>query len=305
MSVILVGVDASERSEDAVDFTQHLARATGAHVVVTSVFPYDDGPSLAPNVAYRSAMRRDAEDTVRTMARRFDLGDRVRTITVGRTSPAHGLQDIAKSEHAALIVVGSSHVGVAGRVLPGSTAERLLHGAPCPVAVVPKHYRVAETHALRKIGVAYDGSPESTAAVEAAIEVVRATAGELRVIHVADVMAYGAPAAMGGPSYIQMSDEIDRETAEQLDQRVARLPEDVYGTGVLRAGDPARELVAQSHGLDVLVTGSRRYGPLRAVLLGGVTGRLLREIACPVVVVPRGVETPLAGLFGAAAQAPA
>ena len=41
---------------------------------------------------------------------------------------------------AGLIVVGSTHTGRAGRVLPGSTAERLLHGSPCPVAVAPKGY---------------------------------------------------------------------------------------------------------------------------------------------------------------------
>ena len=121
--------------------------------------------------------------------------------------------------------------------MPGSTAERLLHGAPCPVAVVPKHYRVPETHALRKIGVAY----ESAAAVDGAVELMRATAGEL--------------------------------------------------TGVLRAGDPVRELAAQSHRLELVVTGA--------------TGRLLREVACPVVVVPRRIAAPLAGLSGDAAQAQA
>jgi nucleotide-binding universal stress UspA family protein len=38
--------------------------------------------------------------------------------------------------------------------------------------------------------------------------------------------------------------------------------------------------------------GSRGYGPLRAVLLGGVAGRVLRDAACTVLVVPRGAELP-------------
>ena len=46
---------------------------------------------------------------------------------------------------AALIVVGSTHTGRAGRVLPGSTGERLLHGSPCAVAVVPTDYRDSAT----------------------------------------------------------------------------------------------------------------------------------------------------------------
>jgi nucleotide-binding universal stress UspA family protein len=50
---------------------------------------------------------------------------------------------------------------------------------------------------------------------------------------------------------------------------------------VLRDGDPARELAAHTKELDLIVTGSRGYGPLRAA-------------HCPVIVVPRGAEGPLA-----------
>ena len=39
--------------------------------------------------------------------------------------------------------------------------------------------------------------------------------------------------------------------------------------------------------LDVLVMGSRGYGPLHAVLVGGVAGRVVRDAACPVIVLPR------------------
>ena len=49
-----------------------------------------------------------------------------------------------------------------------------------------------------------------------------------------------------------------------------------------------------------MLVGSRGYGPLRSVLVGGVSGRLMRTVQCPVIVIPRGVEAPLATLFGAA-----
>jgi len=39
---------------------------------------------------------------------------------------------------------------------------------------------------------------------------------------------------------------------------------------------------------DVIVTGSRGYGPVRRVLLGGVANRLVRHARVPVIVVPRG-----------------
>ena len=50
-------------------------------------------------------------------------------------------------------------------MLPGTTAERLLHGAPCAVAVAPRGY---ERDDIRHIGVAYEGSPEAEAALRAA-----------------------------------------------------------------------------------------------------------------------------------------
>jgi hypothetical protein len=37
----------------------------------------------------------------------------------------------------------------------------------------------------------------------------------------------------------------------------------------------------------------------------GVSGRVVREAHCPVIVVPRGVEAPLGQLFGSAAKATA
>ena len=58
--------------------------------------------------------------------------------------------------------------------------------------------------------------------------------------------------------------------------------------GKLLEGDAAGLLERESEGLDLLVTGSRGYGPKRAVLVGSVSSELLRTAQCPVVVVPRG-----------------
>ena len=109
-------------------------------------------------------------------------------------SAAHALHDIAQAEHAELIVVGSSHTGRLGRVAPGSTGERLLHGAPCAVAIVPDGYRTRAEQPIRRIGVAYDGSDEATAAVAAAVELARALSAELEIIGVVAPEAYSASA---------------------------------------------------------------------------------------------------------------
>jgi len=52
-------------------------------------------------------------------------------------------------------------------------------------------------------------------------------------------------------------------------------------------GRPVSLLQEQSSDLDLLVTGSRGYGPSRAALLGSVSRSLVRNASCPVVVMPR------------------
>jgi nucleotide-binding universal stress UspA family protein len=82
--------------------------------------------------------------------------------------------------------------------------------------------------------------------------------------------------------------EAEREEIRAgLARALAELPVGLPATADARVGDPAVELIAASHELDLIVCGSRGRGPLRAVLLGSVTERLLRGAACPVVIVPR------------------
>jgi nucleotide-binding universal stress UspA family protein len=59
------------------------------------------------------------------------------------------------------------------------------------------------------------------------------------------------------------------------------------GTSAADPGDAATELVERSRELDLLVVGSRGYGPVRHALLGSVTSKLMQAAACPVLVVPR------------------
>ena len=172
---------------------------------------------------------------------------------------------------------------------PGSTGERLLHGAPCAVAVVPHGYRTRADQSIRRIGVAYDGSDEADAAVTAAVELSRALDAELEIIGVVAPEAYSATALMGGLSSATLREDIERSVQAGLDTVVAGLPADVTGESVRLAGDPADQLGEHSAGLDLMLAGSRGYGPLRSVLVGGVSGRLMRTVQCPMIVVPRGV----------------
>ena len=105
------------------------------------------------------------------------------------------------------------------------------------------------------------------------------------------------------PASLTVREDLLRAAQDELDEAVASVGAEAHARGALREGDPARALTDATRELDLLVTGSRGYGPLRAVLLGGVTGPLLREAHAPVVVVPRGVEAPLADIVELGEQA--
>ncbi len=67
----------------------------------------------------------------------------------------------------------------------------------------------------------------------------------------------------------------------------ALLPDGMAAEIHVTGGDPVRVLEQASRSVDLLVCGSRGRGPLRTVVLGGVSGRLAHRAACPLVVLPR------------------
>lgn len=75
---------------------------------------------------------------------------------------------------------------------------------------------------------------------------------------------------------------------QALDRALASLPEGIQAAASLLTGDVADALGAlDERDVDLLICGSRGYGPLSRVLLGGVSARLIRRAAAPVLVVPR------------------
>src|SRR5215208_2897860 len=173
MSKIIVGVDQSEGSNDAVALASSLAGITGAELMLVNVFPYDTTPSRAVNAEFEAYLRQDSEEILERL--RGDVEGAVETKAIPNPSAAHGLHELAERENAALIVVGSTHTGRAGRVLPGSTAERLLHGSPCPVAVAPKGYTRPPGAARGIVGCGFDGSQSAQRALQAAEQIAAAT----------------------------------------------------------------------------------------------------------------------------------
>ena len=192
---------------------------------------------------------------------------------------AHGLTVLAEKEEADLIVIGSTHHGVIGRVLIGAVAERLFHGAPCAVLVAPRGWNEPGQAPFGEIGIGYDGSDESKAALEQAGQLAEACGAKLRVITIAPYI---------GPNVESYRVEQLREPyVKALNEGAISASATVETERVLRQGRAATELALQGSDVDLLVVGSRGYGPVRRVLAGSVASELLFSAPCPVLVVPR------------------
>jgi nucleotide-binding universal stress UspA family protein len=205
----------------------------------------------------------------------------------GSSWPIHALHSMASYEGAELIVIGSAREGIAAH-LQISLMERMVHGAPCAVLVAPAGYSERDAGELRRIGVGFTESPEGKAALHLGHELAGAFAGELSVFTASWMSTVIR-------SYVGMAIPVSELDAEEyaakkttLERAVAELnPGAPVHTQAIK-GEPSDVLVAQSSTLDLLVLGSRAYGPIRHVLLGSVSAPVMREAHCPVLVVARG-----------------
>jgi nucleotide-binding universal stress UspA family protein len=283
---VVVGVDGSARSVDALALADLLGVGLGRDVLIAHVHPYGELSSLLSGGEYETLVREMAESTFEQVREHLPSVSGRRMQLVTNRSPAAGLQALAEREHAGLIVIGSSHRSAIGRIFVGGTGERLLSGAPAPVAVAPAGFSAADGE-VRLVGCGFDGSDESHRAVAWAADLARRVPARLRLLSIYERTLPASLAVGGGLATASVNDVLRRRRAESLARAVSGLGAGVEVDGALLDGDARELLIRESGGLDLLVVGSRGYGPLRAVLLGSVSSALVRSAASPVVVVPR------------------
>jgi nucleotide-binding universal stress UspA family protein len=205
----------------------------------------------------------------------------------GHGSPAQQLYEEASARHAEIVVLGSSHRGEPGRTAPGKVLRRLVHDSPSPIAVAPRGYADQPIGPPRVIGVAFDDSPESHRALEFAARLATAASAALRVI---TVYPGTAPVEEPRPGVVTQRALMQ----EALHRTVADLPSELRAEPRFLFGPVAHVLAEQSElGVDLMVMGSRAYGPIRSFWLGSVSEHLIRLSPQPLVIVPRGLLEPV------------
>lgn len=273
----LVGFDGDDGGRDALELTRVLADAFGADVLVVIVIPY--GPLPVSAVGLQTGHIPAVEPKLAEARSRLDGLD-VETRAFGGGTPAGVLTDVAESEDCDLLVVGSPHRGPVGRALIGSTASSLLAGAPCALVVAPRAYAAERHEPFELIGVAYDGTSEAKVALRRAERTAVAFGARLRVMTVV-----APPIAVGVLGYLPPEPPDPDAVVEWA---MGSIDPELEAESELLHGPPGKTLAgACGSEVDLVVAGSRGYGPVMRVLLGSVTRRLIQDAACPVMIVPR------------------
>src|SRR5512139_1706672 len=252
MRKVIVGYDSREEASDALSLGQALAEADAAELHVAVVLPRSHVP-FEEAIAGGALSEQLDERLFGRAERTLGSGEFTRASLdggLGGRSAARALYEYAEVQDADLIVVGSSHRGKLGRVLPGSVGESLLRGAPCAVAVAPRGYARAEHPAIRLIGVAYDGSEEAKLALGEAERLAGALGAR---IHLITVVPVRTAIVLEADLAFELGKALHREYQQRLDEAVSALGSKTSAEGELAEGDPASVLVERGSQLDLLV----------------------------------------------------
>ena len=281
---IIVGVDGRQGGRDALALAARLASLFGGELVAVHAYPYDLFISRGTTPDFETIMHGNAEDPLTDELERAHVVAHAAADArrLARPRAAPGRQAPPRRPHRRRLGAPRHHRPRAGR--------RRDHGDPARRRV-PRHRGAARLRrsrpALKTIGVGFDGSPESRAAAELARDLATAAGARLKVIRVLEPPPPGGPTLGYDADWAQRAEERRDEAQAELDAVLAELGE--IATGEVVVGDPATELAYAGNDLDLLVTGSRGYGPVRRLMLGSTSTRLVREAPCPVLVT-RGAE---------------
>ncbi|HTX09211.1 MAG TPA: universal stress protein [Solirubrobacteraceae bacterium] len=271
---VLVGVDGRQGGRDAIALATRLTAPAGK-LTLAHVYPYHRDPPVRGYDEYEAAQITRARELLATASTEGGIEAHHRW-TAG-TSPGRGLHQLAEAVSADLLVVGSPQRGPLGRVLVGDDTRAALDGAPCAVAIAPTGY-ASQSAVIRKVGVGYDGSAES----ERALIVARALAAEvdakLAALQVVVFPWYMFSGPLAGDATM-----VGR-LVDQARTRVAALGDiEAHAT----AGPAAEQLASWSASVDLLLVGSRGFGPIGRLAHGSTSRKLTCRARCPLLVLTR------------------
>jgi nucleotide-binding universal stress UspA family protein len=284
---IMAAIDFSPASDRALSWAAALAAQRGAelrlvHTIAwaepTDVLVALQGPAEEELLAGARARLAELAQSLRGRLRSV-----VCDVVIG--APATVLLDEARKHQPELLVLGTRGLRGWRHILLGSTAQRVIGAAGCPVLAVHAEDATPPDRPWRLLA-ASDGSPDAMLAVREAVR-------QLAPAEVVLLRAFEAPLFYGGvgeaPAFTIV--EAARASAEEQVRQEARQlsVEGITALPLLRDGFPPEVITTAVTELqaDVVVLGSRGRGGMAHLLLGSTAERVAQRASAPVMVVPR------------------
>ncbi len=312
---ILVPIDFSKLSVRAIATAKWLAQRFGATIHLTHVHQWQyptDFMGLVMSSEFLSAERQNMQlaEELKSIANKAGLSSRDQTHLRTGASAFHEICKLAREISADLIVMPThGHTGLK-RMFLGSTAERVVRHAPCPVFVVRQFGKRATKKKFdyKKVLVPVDFSRCSQRGLEYAIGVANELRAEIVLLH-ATYLGY-IYSAEGAPLYdIPALQKAARKSAERQMQKLVRAVKfgRVKFKTVFTESSPASDICdfAKDHAVDLIITSTHGLTGFQHVLIGSVAEKVVRHAPCSVVVVPSHPKVRAATLAKARSRAAA
>lgn len=287
---ILVPVDFSGPSRQALRAAVALAQRFGSRLAVAHVTRRNrpDSHIVAEQMGITFDTRRAGRADLQEFIEREGTGDIQPTRLVADGVPYDEIAKTAKAWEADLIVIATHGYTGLKHALLGSTAERVVRHAPCPVLVVrgAKRRGVKTAFSLnrvRSILVPVDFSESSLVALQYAVVLAQRYEAQLCLLHVIEPFHSGVRID---------TTETQRNARVAAHKRLAKLADATKKlwphTGrELRPGHPVEVIVALAKrtSADFIVMGTHGRTGLTRAFMGSVAERVVRHALCSVLVV--------------------
>ncbi|HSS51570.1 MAG TPA: universal stress protein [Thermoanaerobaculia bacterium] len=291
--VILAATDFSETASSALSWAAELARQQGARLELVhaiTIPPSIPGYLPPTSLDFSEELRKAAEARLAEAQAGLAGKDVEVTTFLDVGTPSQVIVQRAESLNARAIVIGTRGLTGLRHLLLGSTTQRVVHAAHCPVLTV--HPADAGGHRpIRTILVPTDFSQDAELAVTTAHQLLSSLEQDARLIL---LHAYNLPieyTAYGPiPTSISYLEDAGLEAERRLFEMAAALQREGLTVETLaREGDPAHVIAeeAQKRGADLIAMGTRGHSGLRHLFLGSTAERVVEQAPCPVMTIRR------------------
>jgi nucleotide-binding universal stress UspA family protein len=290
---VVVGYLAGKGGRSALHLAVEAATTLKTSLTVVTVVPR---PWMTPSPAridaeyaqYAEQLAADSAKEAQQSIGALTDGLKVSYHKVAHRSVSGGLLEAIEELTPEVLVLGSAADGKLGQVVVGSTADRLLHSSPVPMALSPRGYRGSKVGGLSRITAAYPGTPESLHVVGRVAALAERLDVPMRVVTFAVRGRTMYPPEVG----LHAEDSILEAWASYARETLAQLKSDgIVGDDVVlqvvtgNGWDQALDAADWQEG-ELLALGTSPSTGIARVFLGSRGSKILRHSPVPVLVLP-------------------